>query len=260
MKKTALFVFVLGMAITVGLTSFGEQVTVTYLGHSCFTIQSEDSPIIMIDPYASYVPYPALPQPADIVLMTHGHVDHCPQSYGETDRYTGDPIEVVPWDNQGRIQEGNWRISDDLLARFIEATHVTVSGRGQGYVSMFSFEYGGLRFAHLGDLGKILTTAQITALGDVDVLFIPVGGAFTIDAAEALTVIAQLPSVKIVFPMHYFVDDITPWPEIAPLADFTLVADVLHTVVGQEISQVVIDSDALPESVEVWIPEYFVPD
>jgi len=256
MKKAILFAFVLWIGITVGFASFGEPVTVTYLGHSCFTIQLEDGPIIMIDPYASYVPYPALPQPADIVLMTHAHVDHCPQSYGETDRYTGDPIEVFSWDDQGRIQEGNWRITDDLLVRFIEASHVTRTGSGQGYVSLFSFEVGGLRFAHLGDLGRILTSSQITALGDVDVLFIPVGGGPTIDAAEALTVIAQLPTVKIVFPMHYHVKDITPWAAIAPLVDFTLVADVLHTVVNKETSQVAIDPDALPRSVEVWVLEY----
>ena len=121
---------------------------------------------------------------------------------------------------------------------------------------MFSFEVGGLRFAHLADLGRILTSSQITALGVVDVLFIPVGGAFTIDAAEALTVIAQLPTVKIVFPMHYYVEDITPWPEIAPLSDFTLVADTMHEVINQETHQVVIDSSALPETVEVWVLEF----
>jgi len=256
MKKTILFAFVVWIGITVGLASFGEQVTVTYLGHSCFTIQSRDGSIIMIDPYASYVPYPALPQPADVVLMTHAHVDHCPQSYGETDRYTGDPIEVFPWDAQGRIQEGNWRITDDLLVRFIEASHVTKTGGGQGFVSLFSFEVGGIRFAHLGDLGRTLTSSQIAALGDVDVLFIPVGGAFTIDADEALAVIAQLPTVKIVFPMHYYVEDITPWPEIAPLSDFILAAEATIEVIDQETHQVVIDFDALPDVAEVWILEF----
>ncbi|MFC2095856.1 MBL fold metallo-hydrolase [Candidatus Bipolaricaulota bacterium] len=145
---------------------------------------------------------------------------------------------------------------DDLLVRFTEASHVTASGGGAGYVGLFSFEFGGLRFAHLGDLGRILTTSQISALGEVDVLFLPVGGAFTIDKAEALPVIAQLPSVKIVFPMHYYVEGITPWPEISPLSDFTLVADVLYDVTDQASSQVVIEPRALPDSVEVWILEY----
>ena len=256
MRRATLCIFILWLITLVGFTLAAETVSVTYLGHSCFTIQAEDGPIIMLDPYASYVPYPALPQPADIVLMTHAHIDHCPTCYGEIDRYTGDPIEVKPWDNQGRIQEGNWRITDNLLVRFIEATHVTASGGGAGYVSLFSFEIGGLRFAHLGDLGRILTGAQITALGNVDVLFIPVGGAFTINAAEALTVIAQLPSVKIVLPMHYGVEGITPWSEIAPLSDFTLVASALHTVVEQETHQVAIDSEALPEVLEIWLLDF----
>lgn len=254
MKKTLLVA--LGVALAAGLACAATEVQVTYLGHSCFTIQSEDGPIIMIDPFASYVPYPALPQPADIVLMTHAHIDHCPTCYGETTRYLGDPIEVKSWDSLGRIQEGDRTVTDDLLVRFIEASHVTASGGGAGYVSLLRFDVGGIRFAHLGDLGRILSTAQLTALGDVDVLFLPVGGAFTIHAAEALTVIAQLPSVKIVLPMHYYVKDITPWSEIAPLADFTLVADILHTVVDQDTSQVVINSDALPESVEVWVLDF----
>jgi len=256
MKKTILFAFVLWIGITVGFASLGEQVTVTFLGHSCFTIQSDEGPIIMIDPYASYVPYPALPQPADIVLMTHSHIDHCPSCNQENDRIVGDPIEVKPWDRMGRVQDRDLLVTDDFLVRVTGASHVTAMGGGSGYVCLLSFEIGGLRFAHLGDLGKILTESQITALGDVDVLFIPVGGAFTIDATEALTVIAQLPTVKIVLPMHYNVEGITPWSTIAPLSDFSLAADGLHTVITQETHQMDIDSEALPEALEIWILDY----
>jgi L-ascorbate metabolism protein UlaG (beta-lactamase superfamily) len=121
---------------------------------------------------------------------------------------------------------------------------------------MFSFEIDGIKFAHLGDLGRILTSDQIEALNDVDILFLPVGGAYTIDAAEAMTVIAQLPSVKVVFPMHYYVEGYCPWPEIAPLDDFTLVAEVLYTVSEIEDFKTVLDTDTLPRSVEVWILDY----
>jgi L-ascorbate metabolism protein UlaG (beta-lactamase superfamily) len=245
-----------GVALGLALCAGAEPVTVTFLGHSCFTIQGEDGEIIMIDPYATYVPYPSLPQAADVVLTTHAHIDHCPRCYGETDRYTGDPIEVFPWDSEGRTREGTWRITEDLVVQFIEATHVTLTGGGQGYVTLFAFDVGGIRFAHLADLGRVLNTDQITALGDVDVLFIPVGGAFTIDAAEALTVIGQLPTVKIVFPMHYYVDGITPWTDMAPLSEFTQVADVLYDVVEYETAHVVLDADALPDDVEVWTLPY----
>ncbi len=246
-------ILVLSVIALACIVATAESVRVDYLGHSCFTIQAEDGPVIMLDPYASYVPFPALPQPADIVMMTHAHIDHCPPCFGEADRVIGDPTIVAPWDNQGRVREGNWRISDDLVVSFIEASHVTATGGGAGYVSLFSFEVGGIRFAHLGDLGKILTGSQISALGDVDVLLLPVGGAYTINAAEALTVIAQLPSVKIVLPMHYRVEGITPWPDIALLSQFTTVASALYPVIEQPASYAEVDSDALPESAEVWV-------
>lgn len=256
MRRIALTTLALCLTTFIGFTLVAESISVTYLGHSCFTIQSEEGPIIMLDPYASYVPYPALPQPADIVLMTHSHIDHCPSCNNEKDRIPGDPIEVKPWDRMGRVQDRDLTVTDDLLVRVTGASHVTAMGGGSGYVCLLSFELGGVRFAHLGDLGKVLTEEQITALGEVDVLFLPVGGAFTVDAAEALTVIAQLPSLKIVFPMHYNVEGITPWPTIAPLSDFTLLAESMHTMIEQETHQVVIDAKALPEIVEIWILDY----
>ncbi len=256
MKRAALLSLAIGLAALAGLAVFAEPVMLTFLGHSCFTIQSEDGPIVMIDPYATYVPYPGLPQPADVVLMTHGHIDHCPACYGETDRYEGDPVVVAPWDNQGRTREGTWRITEDLVVQFIEATHVTARGGGQGYVTLFSFEVGGIHFAHLGDLGRTLSSSQIEALGDVDVLFIPVGGAYTIDAQEALTVIGQLPTVKIVLPMHYYVDGITPWPDMAPLSNFTSAAEGTYEIVIKDAAQVVLGADELPEDTQVWLLDY----
>jgi len=256
MRRALLLFVILG----IGVAAFAGDVTVTYLGHSCFTLQAEDGPIIMIDPYGSYVPYPALPKPADIVLMTHAHIDHCPYCHKENDRVEGDPIKVFLLDGDGRCREkippASWVITPEFKTHAIEGNHVTLDGGGQGWVCMFSFEIGGIKFAHLGDLGRILTSDQIEALNDVDVLFLPVGGAYTINAAEAMTVIAQLPSVKIVFPMHYYVEGYCPWPDIAPLDDFTLVAEVLHTVREIEDFKKVLDTDTLPRSVEVWTLDY----
>ena len=244
------------------LVAVGVDVHVSYLGHSCFTIQADGGPIVMIDPYASYVPYPALPKPADIVLMTHAHIDHCPPCFGEMDRVEGDPILVHLWDEEGRCREkrppSSWIITDEFKTSAIEGTHVTASGGGQGWVCMFSFEIGGIRFAHLADLGQVLDAGQMHALSDVDVLFIPVGGAFTLNAAEALTVIAQLPSVSVVLPMHYYVEGITPstWSDMAPLEEFTQVAAVLYEIREIGDSEATMDSDTLPRSTEIWILDY----
>ncbi|MBN1857830.1 MBL fold metallo-hydrolase [Candidatus Bipolaricaulota bacterium] len=248
------------LLLLVGFAAGAEDVTVSFLGHSCFTLWTADGPAVMLDPYATYVPYPALPQAADIVLMTHGHIDHCPYCYGETDRVTGDPITVFLLDEDGRCRQklppASWIITPEFSAHAIEGNHVTAEGGGSGWVCMFSFEIGGVRFAHLGDLGRVLSATQASALADVDVVFIPVGGAYTIDAAEAMTVIAQLPSVKVIFPMHYRVDGITPWSAMAPLSDFTDLAEQLYPVREIGGTQIVLNPEALPELPEVWILDY----
>ena len=71
-----------------------------------------------------------------------------------------------------------------------------------------------------------------------------------------MTVIAQLPSVKVVFPMHYYVEGYCPWPDMAPLEDFTLVADVLYTVREIDDYKAVLDVDTLPRGVEIWVLEF----
>jgi|Deesub1362A_J573_1020465.scaffolds.fasta_scaffold26863_2 L-ascorbate metabolism protein UlaG (beta-lactamase superfamily) len=247
-------ILLIPLFLLLGPTVLAEDVTLTYLGHSCFTIQEEGGPIIMIDPYADYLPYPALPKPADVVLVTHGHIDHCPWCYGQKDRVLGDPIVVWPFDKSGHVREGRWKITDGVIVDFIEATHVTKSGGGEGLVCLFAFEVGGIRFAHLADLGQPLTEEQIAALGDVDVLMIPVGGAYTIDAAEAIQVIGQLPTVKIVLPMHYFVEGYCPWTDMAPLTGFVdLAREEGWPVRELDTSQVTLSADSLPESLEVWV-------
>jgi len=252
---------VVGLLLLAGGLALGaEDVEVSFLGHSCFTIQATDGPVVLIDPYATYVPYPGLPVPADIVLMTHQHIDHCPYCFGENDRVEGDPILVHLWDHAGRCREkippATWIITPEFKMHAIEASHVTGSGGGQGWVCLFSFEVGGIQFAHLADLGKPLTADQIEALSDVEVVFLPVGGAFTIDAAEAMEVIAQLPSVRVVFPMHFFVDGITPWPTMAPLQTFTDLAAETYVVRDIDGYRVEMNASALPRSVEVWVPEH----
>jgi L-ascorbate metabolism protein UlaG (beta-lactamase superfamily) len=252
----------LGLAVVllIGVGALAADVTVSYLGHSCFTIRAGSGPVVMLDPYGTYVPYLGLPAPADVVLMTHGHIDHCPDCYGEKDRVEGSPIKVYLLDGAGRCREkippAVWTITDEFATSAIEGSHVTASGGGQGSVCIFVFNMGGIRFAHLGDLGRTLTSAQISALSDVEVLFVPVGGAFTLNAPEAMAVLAQLPSVRVAFPMHYYVAGYTPWREMAPLSEFTTLAGAAATVRLIGAPSIVLSSDGLPDSTEIWVLDY----
>lgn len=232
-----------------------DEVSITYLGHACFTVTAVDGTVVMIDPYGTYVPYPALPKEADVVLITHGHVDHCPYCFKENDRVLGDPEIVWPFDEEGRVREGERTIIAGLTVKFIEATHVTKKGGGQGLVCLFNFEIDGIHFVHLGDLGQPLTEDQIEALGDVEVLFIPVGGTATIDAAEAITVIESLPSVRVAIPMHYYVSRYCPWP-FDRVDVFLDKAEAKWPVQRKGVSQVSVSTETLPEETEVWLLEH----
>ncbi len=258
MRKAVLLSLVVGLFFVPVLAA--DEVTIDYLGHSCLAITDGDGTIVMIDPYGTYVPYPALPKEADVVLITHGHIDHCPYCYGENNRVLGDPEIVWPFDEEGRVVEGEWKSEsiERLTVDFIEATHVTRKGGGQGLVCLFSFEFDDVRFAHLADLGRPLNEEQIEALGDVEVLFIPVGGAYTIDASEAIEVIKQLPTVRVAIPMHYYVAGYCPWEDMKPVDGFIRLANAESEWTVQELdtSQVTVSADTLHETLEVWALEY----
>jgi L-ascorbate metabolism protein UlaG (beta-lactamase superfamily) len=104
-----------------------------------------------------------------------------------------------------------------------------------------------LRVARLGNLGTLLDEAQRTALDDVDVLLIPVGGKYTIDAKQAAAIIETLPSVKLVVPMHDKTEAIADWP-IATVEEFESLMDNVRRVGA---STVEVKREALPKELEV---------
>ena len=85
-------------------------------------------------------------------------------------------------------------------------------------------------------------------------LLIPVGGYFTIEATEAIQVINQLPSVRVVLPMHYYVEGYCPWRVIAPIDGFLNLIRAEGWLIRElDAPQVSLSPDTLPESVEIWV-------
>ena len=101
----------------------------------------------------------------------------------------------------------------------MKAYHDNLGGAQRGETLLFLVEAEGLRVAHLGDLGHLPTKEQIAALAPVDVLMVPVGGHFTIDAQEAQDT-ARLLQARVILPMHYRTEATAGWP-IGPVEDFT---------------------------------------
>ncbi len=104
-----------------------------------------------------------------------------------------------------------------------------------------------MNLCHLGDLGHLLDQSQIDAIGPVDVLFIPVGGFFTIDAGQA-TAVAQSIKPKLIFPMHYKTPK-TDYP-IAGVNEFLQDKGNVRKIGSSEIE---VSKDNLPAETEIIV-------
>ena len=161
---------------------------VKWLGHACFLITAGDGTRIITDPYAvgAGINYGKIEEAADIVVITHKHFDHYnPRAV------KGKPQEVT----ESKKVKG-------IEFKGVKSFHDTSGGGERGPNTIFCFTVGGIRFCHLGDLGHELSPKQVSEIGEVDVLFIPVGGFYTIDARTAQQVCQQI-NPWLIFPMHY---------------------------------------------------------
>lgn len=173
---------------------------VTWLGHASFLITSDKGIKIITDPYTPGVyglEYKQISESADVVTVSHEHDDH-----NNAGAIPGKP-QIIK--GAGKHQ------AKSIEFRGIASCHDDCGGKERGDNVIFAFNIDDIKMCHLGDLGRPLTDKEISGIGKVDVLMIPVGGAFTIDAAGADKVIAQI-KPKIVFPMHYQTDRCPNFP------------------------------------------------
>jgi L-ascorbate metabolism protein UlaG (beta-lactamase superfamily) len=163
---------------------------IKYLGHSAFVITANSGFKIVTDPYETdpTLTYGQITESADIVTVSHKHFDH-----RNAAAVRGNP-EVV-----SRVGRSVVR---GIEIKGIASAHDDSGGRVRGGNIIFCFEVDGVAVCHLGDLGHRLDERQLKEIGRVDVLLIPVGGNFTIDAKAATEVCNQL-KPRVVIPMHY---------------------------------------------------------
>jgi L-ascorbate metabolism protein UlaG (beta-lactamase superfamily) len=163
---------------------------IKWLGHSCFLITSKEGLRIITDPYVvgGGINYSPINEAADIVLMSHNHADH-----NNVSAVRGGPKAI----------KGNGiKNAKGIQFRGIATYHDSSQGRQRGPNTVFCFNLDSMNLCHLGDLGHVLSQEQVEQVGAVDILFIPAGGFYTIDAAKASQVCDQL-KPKIVIPMHF---------------------------------------------------------
>jgi L-ascorbate metabolism protein UlaG (beta-lactamase superfamily) len=167
---------------------------ITWFGHSCFLIKDKNGRKLLTDPFESTIGYDLPNESVDVVTVSHHHFDH---------DYTAE-LPGVP----NVIDKCGYFNLCDIPMSGIPSYHDTVKGAKRGENVIFVFEMDHLRLCHLGDLGHPLSGDDIDKLGKIDVLFIPVGGNYTIDGKEAAA-IAKAINSHIVIPMHYKTPNLT---------------------------------------------------
>jgi len=199
MKKFIALLVMLASAVAADAQE--KKLTIRWYGQSFFQVVTTSGTRIVFDPHA-IEQYPRVMVAADLVLVSHPHLDHATLS-AVTNRDKAKVLNGVK--AVGRRQE--W-IEIDEKVRDAKITNVGLfhdkdSGMSRGRNSAFIVEVDGLRIVHLGDLGHELSERQVAAIGVVDVLMIPVGGIYTINGTDARKVVAQLKPRRLVLPMHY---------------------------------------------------------
>jgi len=163
---------------------------IKWLGHACFLITSKDGTRVITDPYTvgGGINYSPITETADVVVVSHDHGDH-----SNVSAVQGKP-EVVKGSCTKTVK--------GIRFRGITTSHDASQGQQRGANTVFCFTIDDIKLCHLGDLGHVLSPEQVTEIGAVDIIFVPVGGFFTIDAPVASYVCDQL-KPKVVIPMHF---------------------------------------------------------
>ena len=161
---------------------------IEYLGHSCFRLTDEKGVVLLTDPYTR-VGY-ELPRGlrADIVTVSHGHFDH---------------NNVSAIENRAKIVNAAGKtVYEDVTIEGIATWHDDKQGALRGGNVVYKIGMDGLTVCHLGDLGEAFREDLAEKIGQVDVLLLPIGGTYTIDAVQAAEYVRKL-QPKLVIPMHY---------------------------------------------------------
>jgi L-ascorbate metabolism protein UlaG (beta-lactamase superfamily) len=172
---------------------------IQWYGQSAFALTGDDTSVF-IDPFGDMTPardrgmtwdYPAIDGvSADLLLVTHEHLDH-----NGVEAIGGDP-EILR-STAGKLESP----IGEVVA--VASEHDQAAGTERGPNTIFVFTLDGLRVAHFGDFGQAsLRDEQAAAIGAVDLVFVPVGGGPTADAAQAYEIVERL-SPRWAVPMHY---------------------------------------------------------
>jgi len=209
-----------------------KELKIRWFGHSFFLVMSGNKKIVF-DPFDDSVGYPLPQVEADLVVISHDHSDH-------------NNVSVV----QGHpeiIKEPGVYEKNGIKLEIFSTFHDEVGGQKRGKNNVARLEAEGIYLIHAGDLGIVPSDEELSPWKPVDILLLPVGGIFTIDAQGAQELVYKL-SPRLVIPMHYRTK-YTKF-ELNSLEPFL---QGFREVKRLGSSEIEITSETLPPNLEVWV-------
>ncbi len=202
-------------------------------GHACFELTNDLT--IVTDPHdGKSIGLPPPSVAGDIILVSHDHFDH-------------NSVKSVEKEGAKIVADDRKRTISNVQINGFMSYHDESKGEKRGKNIIFKFNYDGITFCHLGDLGHELDEKTAEQIGDIDILFIPVGGTYTIDSKQAWNVVNMI-KPKITIPMHYKLEGLSL--PIASVDSFLEKNMDKVLKVGNEID---IEKDELPKEHEIWV-------
>lgn len=212
---------------------------ITYLGHSSFRLRGKTATLVT-DPYASGIglKFPKHTS-ADIVTISHDHDDH-----NDLRSVEGNPF-VIRGPGEYEVKE--------IGVVGVGVYHDNEKGAKRGKNTIYRIEMDGVTVVHLGDLGHALSSSDVESLDGVDVLLVPVGGHYTIDAETAAGLVHEI-EPHVVVPMHYNRPDLNQksFGSLTPVSVFLKEMGKEDLIPQQKLS---ITKDKLPEELQVVVLE-----
>ncbi len=165
---------------------------ITYYGLSCFKVSSGEF-VLAFDPPSKKSSFKSPRFGADVAFISHDHEDH--NGYDEIGGKENRPPVKIDGPGDYEIRGIN--------IRGIPSYHDSVSGKKFGLNTVYSADPENIKICHLGDFGEgDLREETKAAIGQVDILFLPVGGKTVLDPENAAKIANRL-EPKIIIPMHY---------------------------------------------------------
>lgn len=209
---------------------------IKWLGHASFLITASNGTTVITDPYTpgNGLSYADVNEAADIVTVSHEHGDH-------------NNVKAVKGNPQ-IIRDAGIKEVKGITFKGVQVNHDPAGGHLRGKNVIFCFSVDNLNVCHLGDLGHVLNQQQLSEIGTVDILLLPVGGFFTIDAKEAGNVADSI-KPKVIVPMHYKNEKCS-----FPIGGVDKFIKDKKNVRKLNSSEFEITREALPSQTEIFVP------